>query len=142
MKLKIDSTFNGYSIRKAGEVTLSFSIPESQLADAMRSVIFLNKRVACGVVLEGRQIKIGYVVFQRLVVDRNGASKITMESDIHSLSITSEDVRDMMDRTVVLYLAYDERRDEDEEHGGRELVRVMQSGSEIDSDYEGDDEAI
>ena len=77
MKIKFTATINNMSLKKDGEYRLEFKVSFADIANAMSTIQVLGKGFKIGILSEeGSRSVITDAYFYKLIVDREGESKV------------------------------------------------------------------
>ena len=96
MKIKAAASFNGCSIKSDGTVSLSFKIPYSDLAEALKSVMLIDRVMTCGFLVEEKPLPIGKATFGSISIDREGESTLKIETSIDLIRVQVEDLQQVV----------------------------------------------
>ena len=105
MKIRFDGSFDGCSVKGDGTVSMTFKVPFSGLSESMKSVMLIDRVIAAGFVVNDKPLKIGKATFGQLTIDREGESKVRIDSSLELLTLTLEELQSVVKAPVAVVLA-------------------------------------
>lgn len=106
MKTRFSGTFAGANVKKDGTVVLSFLAPQSEMASVLQSVLFIDHVMRVGVELDGSPIKVGKAAFNSIRVDKDGESRVVLDTDLDGLDISLAELKSFVNENMqVLFVS-------------------------------------
>lgn len=107
MKVTIPTcNYEGQSIKRYGEVTLRFRVPESHLPEAMKTVLAKEKDCVAAVFLEDEKKVIGTVEFGGLRIDRTGEAVVALDTTVDQIKLPIAQLREILEEDIRLVIAW------------------------------------
>lgn len=87
MKIKLQGVINNMSLKKDGEYRIEFKFSLSEIAKSISIIKLLNNEFSVGIISDEKdKAIISNAYFHRLIIDREGESKITIYFSFENIS--------------------------------------------------------
>lgn len=86
MKLKMTCLFDNYSVRNDGVYTLRLKASSSEMAEAIKAVMMIEKPLKGMVKCDEGKGVLDLINVKSFAVDRNGMIKLTLEGSVNDLN--------------------------------------------------------
>lgn len=89
VKIKFDCIFSGHNIKQNGIVSLKLKTTEQELHNTLQLVTCIGKEMFVGGIVNNQKIKIGKFFIDRINIDKNAQSTITIVSTMENIDCNS-----------------------------------------------------
>lgn len=104
-KVSFEAVFDGKRVKKDGIAYLNFKIAQLEMGKAIRVITFLERIIRMGLAVGDQNIRVGDVTFYSMKLDRHGELTLVFESDINSLVMGEDALRDLINKNITVMLA-------------------------------------
>uniref|UniRef100_UPI0037DD7C56 hypothetical protein n=1 Tax=Methanobrevibacter smithii TaxID=2173 RepID=UPI0037DD7C56 len=90
IKVKLESQYNGHSIKKNGSVDMNFILPYSEIVNVVKLLQLINCNIhVLAKVGTSNPVSLGVFYLNKVNIDRDGQSKISFNTELESSEINN-----------------------------------------------------
>ncbi len=90
IKVKLESQYNGHSIKKNGSVDMNFILPYSEIINAVKLLQLINCNINVSAkVGTNKPVNLGVFYLNKMNIDRDGQVKLSFNTELESSEINN-----------------------------------------------------